>query len=71
MFTLTVSKLGSTKQSTVDASNVQILLDHLEASAGRNGFTIEHVQPNDNGWLLRDGKRVGIWFITTPNENTK
>jgi len=71
MFALTVSKLGSDKQSKVEASNVQILLDHLEASAGRNGFTVEDVQPRDNGRLLRDGKLVGIWFISTPNENTK
>ena len=68
MFTLTVSKLGSTKQSTVDASNVQILLDHLEASAGRQGFTVDHVNSNSNGWILRDGKRVGRWMIDHHNK---
>jgi len=60
---LTVTKIGSDKESTVTASTAQMLIDHLEASAGRNGFTVDHIERNGNGWILRDSNRVAIWFI--------
>jgi hypothetical protein len=60
---LTVTKIGSDKESTVTASTAQMLIDHLEASAGRNGFTVDHIERNGNGWILRDGDRVAVWFI--------
>jgi len=68
MFTLTVIQSGSGKQASEQATRAQILVDHLEASAGRQGFTVDHVNSNSDGWILRDGKRVGRWMIGHHNK---
>jgi hypothetical protein len=55
MFEVTVTRLKDGKKATAQASSESILRDHLEASAARNGFTVE--LDHNESWLL--GYSVG------------
>lgn len=64
MFKLTVSKVGSDKTGVVTSSHRQVVLDHLEASAGRNGFEVSfHIPEGSTGDIKRDGQVVGEWKV--------
>jgi hypothetical protein len=66
MFEITVFKLHSDKFAKSQASHRQVLVDHLEASADRNGFEVSWDDQGDMpayGSLWRDGREVGIWKI--------
>ena len=63
MLKLTVYKYLSDKQATVVSDQRRALLDHLEASAARNGFEITWIEPGEFGELHRDGREVGGWYI--------
>ena len=66
MFEITVWKLNSEKHAKSNASDRQILLDHLHASAARNGFVVTTRWDDGDdiaGALYRDGNEVAIWKI--------
>ena len=66
MFEITVWKLHSEKFAKSNASDRQILLDHLHASAARNGFVVTTRWDDGDdiaGALYRDGNEVAIWKI--------
>ena len=63
MFEITVFKLCSDKFAKSTASHRQVLVDHLEASATRNGFEVTWDEPASHGSLWRDGREVGTWKI--------
>ena len=63
MFEITVCKLYSDKFAKSTASDKQVLVDHLEASAARHGFDVEFDDGDDAGSLWRDGREVGFWHI--------
>ena len=63
MFEITVFKLHSDKFAKSQASSEQILLDHLKASADRNGFVAGFVSGEMSGEIYRDGREVAVWKI--------
>ena len=63
MFEITVCKIMSDKIAKERASKRQILVDHLEASAARNGHEITWDEPASYGSLWKNGREVGIWKI--------
>lgn len=63
MHGLTVTRLKDGKRVTVEATHVKMLLDHLEASAGRNGFEVFWHEPGVFGNLKKDGVTVAIWEV--------
>lgn len=63
MYKITVAKWLSDKTAVETASRAKVLLDHLEASAKRNGFEVTWNEPGVSGGLVRDGREVGGWFI--------
>ena len=68
MFEITVFKLYSDKFAKSTASHRQVLVDHLQASALRNGYDVVWDAPDTNevsnsGALFKDGREVGAWKI--------
>ncbi|ASJ79789.1 hypothetical protein KIY85_gp87 [Mycobacterium phage Heffalump] len=63
MFTIVVTKVDFTKSAEVSGSHVAVVIDHLEASAKRNGFEIVHVAENHYGDVIRDGQIVAMWEV--------
>lgn len=69
MFEITVTRFKDRKAARATASHKQALLDHLEASAARNGFDIErnhemsHTLGCTVGEVLQDGAIVASWEI--------
>ncbi|ASZ75251.1 hypothetical protein PBI_MISSWHITE_85 [Mycobacterium phage MissWhite] len=68
MFTMTVTKtkavLGVHQQATVKATHRQMLLDHLEASAGRHNLEVRWTEPRVSGDILKDGEVVATWEVS-------
>ncbi|AGK86120.1 hypothetical protein SEA_KERBEROS_93 [Mycobacterium phage Kerberos] len=62
MFTLTATRDRDGKNSKVSASHRQILIDHLEAAASRNGLVID--QLGDGGHIYLRGEAVGTWEVS-------
>ncbi len=69
MFEITVTRLKDGKKATAQASHRQALLDHIEASAARNGFTVyrdraeSHLLGYEVGDVLKGGAVVASWEI--------
>ncbi|AOZ61323.1 hypothetical protein SEA_DARTHPHADER_83 [Mycobacterium phage DarthPhader] len=68
MFTLTATRHRDDAEITISASHRQVLIDHLEASARRQGIVFDHVTNNiiDGGFLYleRDPiNAVGTWEV--------
>lgn len=64
MLTLTVHRLKDGKSTYVKSSSRQALLDHLEASAGRNGFDVYWFEPREFGGIRKDGVTVATWEVS-------
>lgn len=63
MFKLTVYKYASDRRAEELAGRRQVLIDHLEASAARNGFEVTWDEPGVEGELWKQGLPVGGWTI--------
>lgn len=62
MYKLTVYKYVTFRSATETASRFHILLDHLQASAARNGYEVGFDE-SDEGELIKDGQAVAGWHI--------
>lgn len=69
MFEITVTRWEDRKKTRATASHRQMLLDHLEASAARNGFTVyrdraeSYLLGYEVGDVLKGDKIVATWEI--------
>ncbi|AXC33450.1 hypothetical protein SEA_ORANGE_93 [Mycobacterium phage Orange] len=61
MFRLTVTQLKTGREGVVSATHKQVVIDHLEASARRNGLGVTN--HGDGGSVFKDGREVGVWKV--------
>ncbi|QXO13367.1 hypothetical protein SEA_TROOPER_90 [Mycobacterium phage Trooper] len=66
MYKLTVYKANSTAKAEVSGSHTTVVIDHLKASAGRNGFEVpRHMHDGmPSGDVVRNGEVVGYWEVS-------
>lgn len=70
MFKLTVTRFRDGNQASEVASKAQVLIDHIEAAAARQGFEIDPYDASGHGGeLIREGKALGEYVIYQLDES--
>ncbi|AEL17870.1 hypothetical protein TRIXIE_90 [Mycobacterium phage Trixie] len=63
MYILTCVNHANGDTARVMGSALQMVIDHLEATAERHGCEIKHLVSNGLGDIVKGDKVVGEWYV--------